>query len=193
MLRLFVRMRTGVVPWRKDSIGERFPWGLPWKPRRGVRCVCVSVCSNTHACGGLGEEVCPSDEWACAWTQFHTLIVVSPIHFPCLVIFDQEHHRWTKVKWNTTFYENHQKCILCVQMPCVDEVMEPYDNQIKLSTSFREKTCKSVHFDRKTAGGLKNGHFYKYWLTPTRCSQRYTAPKLIASQLHLDLMYILWM
>ena len=41
----------------------------------------VCVCSNIHACGGLGEEVCPSDEWACARTQFYTLIVVSPIHF----------------------------------------------------------------------------------------------------------------
>jgi hypothetical protein len=25
-------------------------------------CVCVCVCSNTHVFGGLGEEVCLSDE-----------------------------------------------------------------------------------------------------------------------------------
>lgn len=80
MLRLFERMPTGVVP-----VGERFYWGkvpvgVAMEAKKGSeRCVCVR--SNTHACGGLGEEVCPSDEWACAWTQFYTLIVVSPIHF----------------------------------------------------------------------------------------------------------------
>jgi hypothetical protein len=59
MLRLFVRMPTGVVP-----VGERFYWG---KVPVGVAMATkggseVCVCSNTHACGGLGEEVCPSDE-----------------------------------------------------------------------------------------------------------------------------------
>jgi hypothetical protein len=61
MLRLFVRMPTGVVP-----MAERFYWG---KVPVGVAmeatgsevyvcvCVCVCVCSSTIACGGLGEEV----------------------------------------------------------------------------------------------------------------------------------------
>ncbi len=63
-------------PLGKDSTGERFPWGLPRKPRRGASCVCVCVC----VC--VGESKCVLIWWmACAWTQFYTVIVVSPIHF----------------------------------------------------------------------------------------------------------------
>ena len=67
MLQLFVRMTTGVVP-----MGERFYWGkvpvgVYMEVKKGSEvCVCVCFHSNTHACGGLREEVCPSDEWACA-------------------------------------------------------------------------------------------------------------------------------
>ena len=45
-------------------------------------------------------------------------------------------------------------------MPCVDKIMEPYDNQIKLTTFFREKTCKSVQVNQNTAGGLNM--YFKY-------------------------------
>jgi hypothetical protein len=69
MLRWFVRMPTGVVPvgerfyWGKVPVGERFYWGkvpvgVAMDAKKGVRCVC--------ACGGLGEELCPSDDWECA-------------------------------------------------------------------------------------------------------------------------------
>ena len=62
MLQFFVRMPTGVVP-----VGERLYWGkvpekITMEAKKGSE---MCLCSNTHACGGLGEEVCPSDEWAC--------------------------------------------------------------------------------------------------------------------------------
>jgi hypothetical protein len=40
-------------------------------------------------------------------------------------------------------------------MTRVEKVMEPYDNQTKLTTFFKAKTCKSVQFDWNTAGGLR--------------------------------------
>jgi hypothetical protein len=63
MLRLFVRIPTAVVP-----MGERLYWGkVPvgdaMEAKKGSE---VCVCAQTHACGGLGEEMCPSDEWACS-------------------------------------------------------------------------------------------------------------------------------
>jgi hypothetical protein len=64
-------------PWWKNYIGK-VPVGVAMEGKKGSWGVCM--CAQTHACGGLGEEVCPSDEWACAWTQFYTLIV-SPIQF----------------------------------------------------------------------------------------------------------------
>ena len=50
MLRLSVRMPTGVVP-----VGERFYWGkvpvgVAMEAKKGSE-VCVCVRSNTHACG----------------------------------------------------------------------------------------------------------------------------------------------
>ena len=47
---------------------ERFYWGkvpvgVAMEAKKGSE---VCVLKHTHACGGLGEEVCPSDEWACA-------------------------------------------------------------------------------------------------------------------------------
>ena len=58
-------MPTGVVP-----VGERFYWGkgpvgVAMEAKKGSEMI-VCVCSNTHACGGLGEKVCPFDEWAYA-------------------------------------------------------------------------------------------------------------------------------
>ena len=54
-------------------MGERFcrgklPVGIAMEAKNGSEVVCARARarSNTHACGCLGEEVCPSDEWACA-------------------------------------------------------------------------------------------------------------------------------
>ena len=41
-------------------------------------------------------------------------------------------------------------------MPCVDKVTEPYDNQIELTTFFRERTCKLVQFDREHSNRVKS-------------------------------------
>ena len=63
MLRLFVRMPTGVVPMGKRFYWGKVPVGVAMEAKKRSE---VCVCSNTNACGGLGEEACPSDEWACA-------------------------------------------------------------------------------------------------------------------------------
>jgi hypothetical protein len=56
-----VRMPTGLV-----TMGERFCWGkvpvgVVMDAKKGSE---GCVCFQTHACGGLVKEVCPSDEWA---------------------------------------------------------------------------------------------------------------------------------
>ena len=56
-----------MVPGGERFYGGKAPVGVVMEAKKGSEVwVCECVCSNTHACGGLGEEVCSSDEWACA-------------------------------------------------------------------------------------------------------------------------------
>ncbi len=85
---LFVNTTFKVGPSSPAQSCMRFWWThmlTMWLLRfyRVPPCVCVCVCMCVCVCEREREreEACPSDEWACAWTQFYTLIVVSPIHF----------------------------------------------------------------------------------------------------------------
>lgn len=58
------------------------------------------------------------------------------------------------------------KCMLCDQMPCVDKVMEAYDNQIKWAAYFRAKTCKIAPMWLEHNSRMASTVTDTVWLTP---------------------------
>lgn len=127
------------------------------------------VCENANRCGShwgkvsagvameamKGSEVCAQD--TCMWGSGRGSVSIwwmgmcmnSILYTNCSLThsFLMTSHFWPgtpqvyKVKQNTQNVMKIIKCILFVQMPCVDKVMEPYNNKVmepKWTTFFRE-------------------------------------------------------
>ena len=119
-------------------------------------CVCVCVC----VCVWGWDDVCGC---GCRCVGVHRDVfhlrnkhnLVLPIHFICRSILTGNTKgvtkliRWLKIRW---------KCwseILYVQMPSVEDIIKPRDNQRKNKMFRILWGCKSVRYDPNIIGGLK--------------------------------------
>ncbi len=87
-------------PWGRNSTGDRFLWGFPWKPKwEHKACVCVGVCTCVHVCAQRHLHV---GVWEGSVAMCLNSIKYSnciPTHtFLRPVIFDREHCKHTQVQ-----------------------------------------------------------------------------------------------